>query len=247
MRRLALKVLSAILLLLNIVASPIFAEELEIKETSDLTAIGPTNPLTEEELRIAIQPLEDYDEDSLFAMEDLREMATELYDLMVERQAADGMIGQEEIQEAYDEPTDISQAGSSEFYKYIAVEDLIMFEVLVQFYDNGDGYFLSNIEIRQTIPKSYEALEITAEELEELVRQAQDMSDFVQVLGHVHQSQFTLLSSGVLERASWIDAGHPWRDPVDTTFRIITIENQPGQEGFSYAVREISPSNEEEE
>lgn len=265
MKKWILTGLSASFLLSNMLVSPIYAEQsTELsKETSeempeeitedlisdkaiDLKAIGETNPLTEEELLMAIQPLNDYDDNAFYEMEELRTMVVELYDLLVERQASGEEVTQEEIQETYGDPIDISDSGSSEFYKYIALEDLIMLEIDIQFYDSGEGFILSNFEVIQTIPRSYEALEITTEELDDLANNAQDISEFVQVLGPVHQIQYTMLSYGVMERASWIDGGYPWRDNVDTEFRVITIEDHPGEDGFRYAVREINPSNDEE-
>lgn len=266
-----LKLLGSSMLLANLAATPIFAQESaessepETSETTEeavdesaeetveessnseasnsLTTIGETNPFTEEELIERIKPMMEYDEELYQEPEALVNQFSSLRNLMEERTASEDVITPEEVIESFGEPTDISESGSSQFHRYIASVDLMAIELEIQYYDEGNGYELANMQMKQMIPATFEALEATEEDIVETLSDPDYQALLLDLLGPAFSIQSTILPERVVDVVTWVDEGHAYRDTVDTSFKTVSIEYDVTKDEIEYELQLIDGAN----
>lgn len=269
-----LRLMGSSLLLANLAASPVFAQESvessepatseqseetteesteEMAEESstdeqaeagvDLKAIGETNPYTEEELIELIKPVTELDESLLKEPEALADQFSSLRSLMEERVASEKGITPEEVIEAFGEPTDISETGSSQFHRYVANVDLMLIELEIQYYDEGNGYHLSYLEMKQMIPATFEAIQATEEDIVAALSEPDYQALLLDLIGPAYSVQSTMLTDRVVDVVTWVDDGHYERETVDTLFKNVRIEYDVTKDEIAYELQFIDETS----
>lgn len=242
-----LTLLSGALLLSHLVTFPILAQESdtseaetteesiseqtgeevteETSEAVDLFAIGADNPFTEEELAERIVLLTEIPEENLYTYDEVSELTNTV--IMSLREAADN--SEKVTLEAYQEligdfePSEITEAGSSQFHRFVAVEPLKIVMTTIQFYDEGNGMEMANIEVEHNIPSNYEPLDITEDEIVELSAVDGWDTELVNRIGLPALQRFVHLSNGVETTYTWRDDAARELDTEDGTIEELII------------------------
>lgn len=199
-----------------------------------ITAIGDSNPFTEDELREQIQPNDAYDPELFYEVDDILMIFTEVHQMMLEAQANEEVVTMEQITSAFGEPSHVTTAGQSEFHHYVASEDLVLLEISIQYY--GEDFELSNAELTQTIPSSYEAINVSEEDIVAALENPENQTSLVDLLGPAYNVRYVFLPAGVVENISWVDLGHVFRDEVTTDINRVTLAFDPSSQTVEYEV-----------
>lgn len=280
-----LRLLGSSMLLANLAASPVFAQESvessepETSETTvetteetveesteesteetaeesvtnedseaeaDLKAVGETNPYTEDELIELIKPMMEFDESLYKEPEVLVDQFSSLRNLMEESVTSEKAITPEEVIESFGEPTDVSETGSSQFHRYVGNVDLMLIELEIQYYDEGNGYELANLQMKQTIPGTFEAIEATEEEIVAALSEPEYQALLLDLLGPAYSIESTIFSDRVVDVVTWVDDGHYDRETVDTEFKNVRIEYDNTKDEIEYELQLIDEASSSE-
>lgn len=220
------------------------SEATEEAEPTDLFAIGENNPFTEEELTEKIVLLKDVPEENLYSYEEVSTISNDLILAMRDAAANGEKITLEQFNEFVGEnvATEVSETGSSEFHRYIAAEPLNVTTLTIQFYDEGNGMELANLEIEHHIPSNYEPLDITEEEVVELSSVDGFDSQLVERLGLPVLQQFVHLSDGVVTTYTWRDE----EATEDGTLEALVVKVNPELRFDSYEMTFVGEEAAEE-